>query len=373
MANDRARAQLPPRPTGDLTLGGLLDVLDRAEPLPSPGGHRPRRAARHRSGGARRLRAGWPPSDRSRYRRCARVRRLRSRCRPPRRPRPSRPPPRRPVRACGPGCAAWSAGWRSGVPDLTAPTWRGAARLPPPRLPPPRFPAPTARSCSPSCRTPPRSSPRRLPPPRRSVRPGPPGRLSTPASRWSPRSPGTCRHRGLPPHREPRRVGLRPEQPGLPLRPGRVATRGPLRPVGSHPAEGPRPPHPSHARGGTRDGAGSGPPCPGTRRGRRPPQRLPAPAAGHRPLRWPGRRAPGVSAPPDRPRTAPGASLRRWEPRRPSSPAPPVPASTPRRLRPDALLRTLQGGGDRCAARLSGDRDRPRRRQVRAGTRPPGL
>jgi hypothetical protein len=60
MANDRALAQLPPRPTDDLTLSGLLDVLDRAEPLPSPRGHRPRRAARHRSGGARRPAAVRP-------------------------------------------------------------------------------------------------------------------------------------------------------------------------------------------------------------------------------------------------------------------------------------------------------------------------
>ncbi|WP_198588616.1 hypothetical protein, partial [Geodermatophilus chilensis] len=40
--------------TDDLTLSGLLDVLDRAEPLPARSGSRPGRAALHRRGAARR-------------------------------------------------------------------------------------------------------------------------------------------------------------------------------------------------------------------------------------------------------------------------------------------------------------------------------
>ncbi|MDP9431016.1 MAG: hypothetical protein M3Q47_20120, partial [Actinomycetota bacterium] len=54
MANDRAPAPRSSRTTDDLTLGGLLDVLDRAEPLPVRSGSRPRRAAVHRSSGAHR-------------------------------------------------------------------------------------------------------------------------------------------------------------------------------------------------------------------------------------------------------------------------------------------------------------------------------
>ncbi|WP_209307854.1 hypothetical protein, partial [Geodermatophilus sp. DF01-2] len=54
MANDRALAHRPSRVADDLTLSGLLDVLDRAEPLPPRGRPRPRRAAVHRSGAARR-------------------------------------------------------------------------------------------------------------------------------------------------------------------------------------------------------------------------------------------------------------------------------------------------------------------------------
>ncbi len=60
MANDRAVAPRPSRVTEDLTLGGLLDVLDRAEPLPARGGSRPGRAALRRAGAARRPAAVRP-------------------------------------------------------------------------------------------------------------------------------------------------------------------------------------------------------------------------------------------------------------------------------------------------------------------------
>ncbi|SDO05990.1 hypothetical protein [Geodermatophilus sp. DSM 45219] len=53
MANDRALLPSPPHTTDDLTLSGLLDVLDRAEPLPVRAGHRPRRAVVHRAAVAR--------------------------------------------------------------------------------------------------------------------------------------------------------------------------------------------------------------------------------------------------------------------------------------------------------------------------------
>ena len=60
MANDRAPSPRSSRTADDLTLGGLLDVLDRAEPLPARSGPRPRRAAVHRTGGARRSAAVRP-------------------------------------------------------------------------------------------------------------------------------------------------------------------------------------------------------------------------------------------------------------------------------------------------------------------------
>ena len=60
MANDRTLAPRSSRTTDDLTLGGLLDVLDRAEPLPARSGSRPGRAAVHRSSGARRPAAVRP-------------------------------------------------------------------------------------------------------------------------------------------------------------------------------------------------------------------------------------------------------------------------------------------------------------------------
>ena len=50
MANDRAPAPRPSRVTDDLSLGGLLDVLDRAEPLPARTWSRAGRAAPHRTG-----------------------------------------------------------------------------------------------------------------------------------------------------------------------------------------------------------------------------------------------------------------------------------------------------------------------------------
>lgn len=53
MANDRALLPSPSHATDDLTLSGLLDVLDRADPLPVRAGHRPRRAVVHRAPVAR--------------------------------------------------------------------------------------------------------------------------------------------------------------------------------------------------------------------------------------------------------------------------------------------------------------------------------
>jgi hypothetical protein len=70
MANDRALAQRTSHPADDdLSLSGLLDLLDRAEPLPARSGSRPRRAAVHRSVPARRPVAVRPvpvPAQRSR-------------------------------------------------------------------------------------------------------------------------------------------------------------------------------------------------------------------------------------------------------------------------------------------------------------------
>ncbi len=60
MANDRAVAPRPSRVIDDLTLSGLLDVLDRAEPLPARRGSRPGRAALHRTGAVRRPAAVRP-------------------------------------------------------------------------------------------------------------------------------------------------------------------------------------------------------------------------------------------------------------------------------------------------------------------------
>jgi hypothetical protein len=60
MANDRAVAPRPSRVTDDLTLTGLLDVLDQAEPLPARRGPRAGRAALHRTGAVRRPAAVRP-------------------------------------------------------------------------------------------------------------------------------------------------------------------------------------------------------------------------------------------------------------------------------------------------------------------------
>ena len=60
MANDRAVAPRASRATDDLTLSGLLDVLDRAEPQPTRSGSRSGRAALHRTGAARRPAAVRP-------------------------------------------------------------------------------------------------------------------------------------------------------------------------------------------------------------------------------------------------------------------------------------------------------------------------
>ena len=157
MANDRAVAPRPSRSADDLEKDPRAPRYSQARSGTLQTGHlRPGRPALHRARG-----------------RCPRRR-------PPLRSGPRRPRLPGPAGACGRGCAAWSAGWRSGAPVPTAPTAPGDAR-------PRRLPAPTARWCSPSCRTPPRSSPRRLPPPRRYPRSGSPGRLPAPASRWSPR------------------------------------------------------------------------------------------------------------------------------------------------------------------------------------------
>ncbi|SHN87065.1 hypothetical protein SAMN05660350_04073 [Geodermatophilus obscurus] len=95
MANDRAPSPRSSRTTDDLTLGGLLDVLDRAEPLPARRGPRPRRAAVHRTSGASRPAAVRPVPV------------------PAARPRPVPPAPAAP---------AW-----------TAPAWTAPAAAPAPR------------------------------------------------------------------------------------------------------------------------------------------------------------------------------------------------------------------------------------------------
>jgi hypothetical protein len=225
MANDRAPSPRSSRTTADLTLGGLLDVLDRAEPLPARSGSRPRRAAVHRSSGTRRPAAVRPVP----------VPAVRPRPVPPA-PAPAAPvwsapapaPAPRPglrarVRGLVRRLALWGAGpggahlaW--GRPAATAPaprpdgpvvltelpntpTARPAAPSPAAALRPARHPWPAARPrvpvVAPLARQVP--APRPVPAPRTAQGGRPPGaaRASTPArSRGDPRPPPA---RGQPP------------------------------------------------------------------------------------------------------------------------------------------------------------------------------
>jgi hypothetical protein len=225
MANDRAPSPRSSRTADDLTLGGLLDVLDRAEPLPARSGPRPRRAAVHRTGGTRRSAAVRPVPCRP----CAPGRCPRHRHRPrrsgPR--RPLRPAPRPGLRARLRGLvrrlALWGAGpdgphlaWGRPAaagpaprPDgpvvLTelpnTPTIRPAAPSPAAALRPARYPwpagSPRVPVVAPLARHMP--APRPVPAPRTAQRSSPPGaaRASAPArARGDPRPPPA---RGQPP------------------------------------------------------------------------------------------------------------------------------------------------------------------------------
>ncbi|WNV75746.1 hypothetical protein [Geodermatophilus sp. DSM 44513] len=96
MANDRALAQRTSDRPDELSLGGLLDLLDRAEPLPGRTGSRPARPAVHRAGPARRPSAVRPVPV------------------PATRPRPATPPP-------------------AAAPTPATPTWTAPAPAPAPR------------------------------------------------------------------------------------------------------------------------------------------------------------------------------------------------------------------------------------------------
>jgi hypothetical protein len=364
MANDRAVAPRPSRVTDDLTLSGLLDVLDRAEPQPARSGSRSGRAALHRTGVARRPSAVRPVPV------------------PAVRPRPLVPAPAAPVRTAPAPAPAVRRGLRARVrglvrrlalwgagPDGAHLAWgRPVAPAPRPDGPVVLTELPNTPTVQPAA-----------PSPAAALRPARvPGRLPAPASRWSPRSPGRCRHRGLPPHRGPRREAARREPPGPPPRPGPGAIRAPLRPVGSHPAgEGPRPPHRSQAHGEPLDGA-----APRT-------DAVPrtAPGTGRRPSDG---RSPVVSAPPDRPATAPGCPLRRCSSRRPRrrcstgtrlDPPPTAPPSAMRGPSREAATAARHGwpatrsvggttGPRRYPSPRVSDRHRPGPAPLRAGARP---
>ncbi|WP_448610881.1 hypothetical protein [Geodermatophilus sp. URMC 60] len=224
MANDRAVAPRSSRVTDDLTLSGLLDVLDRAEPLPARSGSRPGRAALHRTGAVRRPAAVRPvpvPAARPRPVASAPAPAAAPIWTPPAPAPAARPGLRARVRGLVRRLALWGAGpdgahlaWRRPAapaprPDgpvvLTelpnTPTVQPAAPSPAAALRPARVPRPAARPrvpvVAPLARHVP--APRPAPAPRTAQGGRPPGaaRTSAPArSRGDPRPPPA---RGQPP------------------------------------------------------------------------------------------------------------------------------------------------------------------------------